>query len=77
AVILDAELIRSAASTLPETLKLARPNVTILLLDHRENPARKNQLPKGVDAVIAGNSSKEVVAGLFAFLGETPRSNSS
>jgi DNA-binding response OmpR family regulator len=72
AVILDADLIRSPTSTLAETLKLARPNVPILLLDHREDPARKEQRPKGVDAAIGGRFPAEVLAGLATFLGEKP-----
>ncbi len=70
AVILDAELVRSEAATLAETLKLARPNVPILFLDHRRDPARKDQLPKGVDAAVTGRSPSAVLAGLQALLDE-------
>jgi DNA-binding NarL/FixJ family response regulator len=72
AVIVDADLIRSPTSTLAETLKLAKPNVPILLLDHREDPTRKDQRPKGVDAAIAGRFTAEVLAGLATFLGDKP-----
>lgn len=70
AIILDAELIRNAASALAETLKLARPNVPILLLDQREDRTRKDQLPKGVDAAIDGRSPAKVLEVLLSALGK-------
>ena len=72
AVIVDAELIRNATSTLAETLKLARPNIPILLLDDRGDTSRKGQLPKGIDLAIRGRSPVKVLTGLAAFLGERP-----
>ena len=68
AVILDAELIRAEWATVAETLKLARPDVPILLLDHREDQARKGPPPRGVDAAVSGRSHGEVLAWLAARL---------
>lgn len=66
AVILDAELIRAEAATLAQTLKLARPEIPILLLDHREDRTRKDSLPHGVDAAVAGKAHGAVIAWLAA-----------
>src|SRR5262249_55454418 len=62
AVILDAEVVRAEAATLAETLKLTRPEIPVLLLDHREDQSRANALPKGVDAAVAGRSHSAVLA---------------
>jgi DNA-binding response OmpR family regulator len=66
AVIVDAELIRAEGATLAETLKLARPEIPVLLLDHREDQSRRDALPKGVDAAVVGKSHGAVLAWLAA-----------
>jgi DNA-binding response OmpR family regulator len=66
AVIVDAELIRAEGVTLAETLKLARPEIPVLLLDHREDQSRRDSLPTGVDAAVVGKSHGAVLAWLAA-----------
>jgi DNA-binding response OmpR family regulator len=66
AAIVDAELIRAEGVTLAETLKLARPEIPVLLLDHREDQSRRDSLPKGVDAAVDGKSHRAVLAWLAA-----------
>lgn len=70
AVILDAELIRKEGAALGEALKLARPTVPLLLLDHREDANRADALPEGVDSAVAGRSPAAVLSALVALLGE-------
>ena len=69
AVILDAELIRVKGYSGAEALKLVRPAVPIMLLDHRADPARKDGLPKGVDSAVFGMSAAAILAGLADLLG--------
>ena len=64
AIILEAELIRREGSATAEALKLARPEVPVLLLNHRQDPARVDELPKGVDLGVAGRSSDAVISAL-------------
>jgi|SRR5579859_247586 len=71
AVILDAELMRDGGSGVAETLKLLRPTLPILLLDQREDPARADILPKGVDGAVVGTSPAPVYAALKALLGNS------
>jgi DNA-binding response OmpR family regulator len=70
AVILDAELVRGEGEALAEALKLIRPKLPVLLLEHREDPTRGAVLPKGVDAAVIGRSPAAVVGGLKALLGK-------
>ncbi len=70
AVILDAELIRGEGEALAEALKLIRPKLPVLLIDHREDPTRRDALPKGVDAAVIGRSPAAVLGGLKSLLGK-------
>ncbi len=69
AVILDAELMRVKGYSGAEALKLVRPAVPIMLLDHRTDPARKDGPPKGVDSSVFGMSAAAILAGLADLLG--------
>jgi len=68
AIILEAELIRQQGSAAAEALKLARPDVPVLLLNHRQDPARADELPKGVDLGVAGRSPDAVISALGMLL---------
>lgn len=70
AIILDAELIRKQGTEPAPALKLARPYVPLLLLDHREDPARADALPEGVDVAVAGRSPNAVISALVRLLDE-------
>ena len=72
AVVLDAELVRGEGEALAEALKLIRAKLPILLIDHREDPTRKDVLPKGVDAVVIDSSPAAVLAELKALLADNP-----
>ena len=69
-IILDAKLIRKEGSATAEALKLARPGVPVLLLNHRRDPARTEELPKGVDLAVEGRSPNAVIAALGTLLGQ-------
>jgi len=70
AIILEAELIRKQGSAAAAALKLARPDVPVLLLNHRQDPARVDELPKGVDLGVAGRSPDAVISALGLLLSQ-------
>lgn len=68
AVVLDAEMIRAAGSGVAEAIKMVRPRLPILLIDHREDPARYGFLPKGVNASVTDMTPTAVLSALTYLL---------
>ena len=73
AVVLDAALIRNDDWTVAKSLKLVKPTLPIVLLDHRSSP--RDALPPDIDAIASCDDPKDVLHKLRLLLSNTPQSN--
>lgn len=68
-IVLDAAHIRNDNWSVAKSLKLIKPSLPILLLDHR-NANRRGAIPSDIDAVASCDNPKDVLVELRRLLSE-------